>query len=78
MQLIVHLEINLKRVQLLEKLRIIKLFCFRETSVRGKQILIDNKPKLQNRYVYEKIIRVIPADRVFVSDPNREGLPELP
>ena len=72
----INLKLNLKRVRLLERLRIIRLFSFQGTNLQGKTIMVDGVEHLQNRYVYDKLIKVVPADQVFVADIDKEGLPE--
>ena len=72
------LEVELKRIRLLERLRIVRLFCFCGTRDRETYVVIDGQRILQNRHVYDKVVNTIPVDRVFVLDRDKEGLPALP
>ena len=72
------LEVELKRIRLLERLRIVRLFCFRGTRDRETYVVIDGQRILQNRHVYDKVANTIPVDRVFMLDRDKEGLPALP
>ena len=72
-----ELDVNLKRVQLLERLRVIRLFTFR--AVSQDTFIVRNDVRVsQNRWVYEQILKVLPADRVMVLWKDREGLPKIP
>ena len=72
-----ELEIDLKRVRLLERLRIVRLFVFRGVAPKTF-ITRDGVQVSQNRWVYDKALTVLPADRVMVLAKDQEGLPAIP
>lgn len=72
-----ELEVNLKRIQILERLKAIRLFIYR--GVLPTTFIVQNEVQvLQNRWVYDQILKVILADRIMVLWKDREGLPEMP
>lgn len=75
---IIILDVNLKRLRLLERLRVVRLFLFSGTLEEDKHVLVEGQRILQNRYVYDKVVESIPADRLFVRKQDRKGLPPLP
>ena len=64
-----YLDVSLKRIKFLERLRIPRLWTFRGTKI---------KDLYQNRWVYKKVVRVIPSDRLYIPYIHREGLPRVP
>ena len=71
-----ELEVNMKRIQLLERLRVMRLFIFR--GVSPTTFIVRNEVRvLQNWWVYYQILKVILADRIMVLWKDREGLPEM-
>ena len=73
-----HLKVNVKRIKFLERLRVVRLFLFVGTPKLKTYITVEDKEVLQNRWVYDQVIQVIPADRVLVTKNDAEGLPPLP
>ena len=60
-----ELEVNMKRIQLLERLKVIRLFIFR--GVSPTTYIVRNEIRvLQNRWVYDQVLKIIPADRIMV------------
>ena len=72
-----ELEINIKRIRLLERLKVIRLFVFR--GVEPETFITQNGVQVQqNRWVYDRILTVIPAERILVLRKEMEGLPTVP
>ena len=67
----------------MEELKIIKQYIFSEAHVNSI-LHIGGRRVEQNRYVYEEVIKVIPADRIKVigrhssNNFQKKGFPELP
>ena len=60
-----ELDVNLKRIQLLERLQVVCLFVFR--GVSSMTYIVHNDVQvLQNLWVYEQVLKVLPADRIMV------------
>ena len=80
-----NLTLDLQRVRWIEELRLVYLFCFFGTH-SSTPITIDGLVMSQNRWVYDQVTRVIPADRVAVMDRRSSlfgsgatfGLPQVP
>ena len=72
-----HFTVSLKRIKLLEKLRVISLFTFCGTTQRETYIVRDGRVVLQNQWVYNQVQRVIP-DRVHIPFSAREGMTGIP
>ena len=72
-----ELDVNLKRIQLLERLQVVRLFVFRGVS-SATYIVRNEERVLQNLWVYEQVLKVLPADRIMVLWQDREGLPRMP
>ena len=62
-----NLTLDLQRVRWIEELRLVRLFCFFGTHA-STTVTIDGLVMSQNRWVYDQVTRVIPADRVAVMD----------
>lgn len=73
-----YFDISLKRIKLLEKLRVICIFTFRGTTNRDTFIVRNGETIRQNKWVYEQVCKVIPADRIHVPFSAREGLSNIP
>ena len=73
-----YLAVNLKRIKLLEKLRVISMFTFVGTTHRETYIIRNGKVVNQNQWVYDQARAVIPADRIHVPFSAREGLKGIP
>lgn len=72
-----ELEINIKRIRLLERLKVIRLYVFR--GVEPETFITQNGVQVQqNRWVYDRVLTVIPADRILVLRKDMEGLPTVP
>ena len=69
-----HVDANVKRLELLDRLSIVRLFVLRGTEDQETFITIGGQQILQNRYVYDKVVSRIPADRIFVLPRDCEGL----
>ena len=72
-----ELDVNLKRIQLLERLQVVRLFVFRGVS-STTYIMRNDVQVLQNLWVYKQVLKVLPADRIMVLWQDREGLPRMP
>lgn len=80
-----NLRLDLQRVRWIEELRLVRMFCFIGTRP-SSLVTINGRTMTQNRWVYEQVVSIIPADRVAVLDrttPNSGigatyGLPDLP
>ena len=73
-----YLAVNLKRIKLLEKLRVISMFTFCGTTHRETYIFRNGRVVLQNQWVYDQARAVIPADRIHIPFSAREGLKGIP
>ena len=71
-------SVNLKRIKLLEKLRVISMFTFVGTTHRETYIIRNGKVVNQNQWVYDQARAVISADRIHVPFSAREGLKGIP
>lgn len=80
-----NLAIDLRRIKWAEELKLVRLFCFHGTKPNSK-VIINGKTITQNRWVYDKVVDVIPADRLAVINRRSpfpgygvtHGLPILP
>ena len=67
----------------MEELKIVKLFIYVESNINGT-MYINGRQVKKNRYVYEEVTKVIPADRIKVlgryesNGYQKKGYPELP
>lgn len=68
-----YLEVNLRRLKLLEQLRVVPLFIFQATREKDLHVMIEGKIVLQNQWVYDKVVKVIPVDRAMVFIEDRMG-----
>ena len=75
---LMHFSINLKRIKLLEKLRVISLFTFCGTTECEAYIIRDGRVVLQNQWAYDQVRCVIPADQIHVPFCARQGLTGIP
>ena len=73
-----HFTVNLKRIKLLEKLRVISMFTFCGTPQHETYIVRDGRVVLQNQWVFDQVRRVILADRVHIPFSAREGMTGIP
>ena len=73
-----YLAVNLKRIKLLEKLRVISMFTFQGTTHRETYIIRNGRVVNQNQWVYDQACAVIPADRIHILFSAREGLKGIP
>ena len=71
-------SISLKRIKLLEKLRVISMFTFLGTTHRETYIIRNGRVVLQNQWVYNQARIVIPADQIHIPFSAREGLKGIP
>ena len=62
-----HLQINLMRFELLEKLNIIRLFYFKPTKDLDVIVEVDGVVVNQTQWIYDLVIEIIPRDIVLVS-----------
>ena len=72
------LSTNLKRIKLLEKLRVISMFTFRVTNPHETYIIRDGRIVNHNQWVYDQARAVIPTDRIQIPFFDREGIKGIP
>ena len=80
-----NLSLDLRRIRWIEELRLVQLFIFNGVSPTT-MVNIAGRVITQNRWVYEEVAKVIPADRIAVSGRRTSssgtgatyGLPQLP
>ena len=79
---IAFLEYDHIRFSWMEKLKIIQLYLFIAIPGSEEQFVLDKELVLQNRWMYDQITKVIPANRIVVigrsHSPSTFGLPTLP
>ena len=75
---ICDLRANLKRIKFMEKLKIISLYWFLGTPDKGAYVITDGIQKLQNRWVYEEVTKIVSPDRIAVRKSSAFGLPPQP
>ena len=73
-----HLQGNLIRFGLLEKLNIIRLFHFKPTKDPEATVEVNGTQVNQTQWVYDQVIRIIPKDRILVSKYVSHRLINLP
>lgn len=76
--LLTNFKLDLKRVRLAEKLKMVRLIVFEKTRDPEAKVIVDGLPISQNRWVYDHLLEFLPPQRICYWDNSIPGLPPPP
>lgn len=73
-----NFKLDLKRVRLAEKLKMVRLITFEKTKDPKAKVIVDGIPISQNRWVYDHLLEFLPPQRICYWEHSIPGLPPPP
>ena len=73
-----NFKLDLKRVQLAEKLKMVRLIIFEKTKDPEAKVIVNGTPIFQNRWVYDHLLEFLPQERICYWEDSIPSLPPPP